>query len=133
MYHAGALRAITGGREMGLVVSMPPNPSHLEAIDPFVEGLARAAGTLVDAPGAPVFDPTRSLPILIHGDASFPGQAIVAETLNLSRLPGYPDWWADSIIVKNHSGSGRPGTSRRFYAAGSRGSDSMSVTGNPGA
>ena len=49
-----------GGRAMDVVVSMPPNPSHLEAIDPVVEGMARAAGTVVDTPGAPTFDPTRS-------------------------------------------------------------------------
>ena len=87
-YHAGAQRAIKGGREMDLVVSMPPNPSHLEAIDPVVEGMARAAGTVADAPGAPAFDPARSLPILIHGDAAFPGQGVVAETLNLQPAAG---------------------------------------------
>jgi 2-oxoglutarate dehydrogenase E1 component len=103
-YHAGAHRAIKGGREMDLVVSMPPNPSHLEAIDPIVEGMARAAGTVVDAAGAPVFDPTRSLPILIHGDAAFPGQGIVAETLNLSRLPGYQTGGTIHIIVNNQLG-----------------------------
>jgi len=103
-YHAGAHRAIKGGREMELVVSMPPNPSHLEAIDPIVEGMARAAGTVVDSAGAPVFDPTRSLPILIHGDAAFPGQGIVAETLNLSRLPGYQTGGTIHIIVNNQLG-----------------------------
>ena len=46
-YHAGALRAIRGGAQLDLVVSMPPNPSHLEAVDPVVEGMARAAGTIV--------------------------------------------------------------------------------------
>ena len=86
-YHAGVRRAIKGGERMDLVVSMPPNPSHLEAVDPVVEGMARAAGTSVDAPGAPTFDPSRSVPMLIHGDAAFPGQGVVAETLNLSRLP----------------------------------------------
>jgi 2-oxoglutarate dehydrogenase E1 component len=103
-YHAGAHRAIKGGREMDLVVSMPPNPSHLEAIDPIVEGMARAAGTIADTPGAPVFDPTRGLPILIHGDAAFPGQGIVAETLNLSRLPGYHTGGTIHIIVNNQLG-----------------------------
>jgi len=103
-YHAGAHRAIKGGQAMDLVVSMPPNPSHLEAIDPIVEGMARAAGTVVDAPGAPVFDPTRSLPILIHGDAAFPGQGIVAETLNLSRLPGYQTGGTIHIIANNQLG-----------------------------
>jgi 2-oxoglutarate dehydrogenase E1 component len=103
-YHAGAHRAITGGREIDLVVSMPPNPSHLEAVDPVVEGMARAAGTSVDGAGAPKFDPEASIPILIHGDAAFPGQGIVAETLNLSRLPGYNTGGTIHIIVNNQLG-----------------------------
>jgi len=88
-YHAGAHRAIKDGREIAMEVSMPPNPSHLEAVDPVAEGMARAAGTDTTTPGAPRFDPARSVPILIHGDAAFPGQGIVAETLNLGRLQGY--------------------------------------------
>jgi 2-oxoglutarate dehydrogenase E1 component len=103
-YHAGARRAMQGGRAVEVVVSMPPNPSHLEAIDPIVEGMARAAGTVVDSPGAPTFDPTRSLPILIHGDAAFPGQGVVAETLNLSRLPGYRTGGTIHIIANNQLG-----------------------------
>ncbi len=103
-YHAGAHRAIAGGPEMDLVVSMPPNPSHLEAVDPVVEGMARAAGTQVEGGGAPEFDPARSLPILIHGDAAFPGQGVVAETLNLSRLPGYNTGGTIHIIVNNQLG-----------------------------
>jgi 2-oxoglutarate dehydrogenase E1 component len=103
-YHAGAHRAIKDGREMDLVISMPPNPSHLEAVDPVVEGMARAAGTLTDRGGAPEFDPARSLPVLIHGDAAFPGQGIVAETLNLSRLPGYDTGGTIHIIVNNQLG-----------------------------
>jgi 2-oxoglutarate dehydrogenase E1 component len=103
-YHAGAHRAFKGGRAMDLVVSMPPNPSHLEAVDPVVEGMARAAGTIVDGPGAPKFDPSRSVPILIHGDAAFPGQGVVAETLNLSRLPGYKTGGTIHVIVNNQLG-----------------------------
>jgi 2-oxoglutarate dehydrogenase E1 component len=103
-YHAGAHRAIKGGEAMDLVVSMPPNPSHLEAVDPVVEGMARAAGTTVDGGGAPRFDPARSVPILIHGDAAFPGQGVVAETLNLSRLPGYSTGGTIHIIVNNQLG-----------------------------
>src|SRR3954471_16989698 len=103
-YHAGARRAMKGGRAGELVVSMPPNPSHLEAIDPVVEGMARAAGTVVDSAGPPTFDPMRSLPILIHGDAAFPGQGVVAETLNLSRLPGYRTGGTIHIIVNNQLG-----------------------------
>jgi 2-oxoglutarate dehydrogenase E1 component len=103
-YHAGAHRAIKDGERFDLVVSMPPNPSHLEAVNPVVEGMARAAGTSVHPAGEPVFDPSRSLPILIHGDAAFPGQGIVAETLNLSRLPGYHTGGTIHIIVNNQLG-----------------------------
>ena len=103
-YHAGAHRAIKGGEALDLVVSMPPNPSHLEAVDPIVEGMARAAGTTVEGPGAPKFDPARSVPILIHGDAAFPGQGVVAETLNLSRLPGYNTGGTIHIIANNQLG-----------------------------
>jgi 2-oxoglutarate dehydrogenase E1 component len=103
-YHAGAHRAIQDGRAMNLEISMPPNPSHLEAIDPIVEGMARAAGTSSDTGGAPRFDPSRSLPILIHGDAAFPGQGIVAETLNLSRLRGYDTGGTIHIIANNQLG-----------------------------
>jgi 2-oxoglutarate dehydrogenase E1 component len=103
-YHAGAHRAIKGGEELELVISMPPNPSHLEAVDPVVEGMARAAGTDVKSGGASTFDPAVSLPILIHGDAAFPGQGVVAETLNLSRLPGYGTGGTIHIIVNNQLG-----------------------------
>ena len=119
-YHAGARRAMKGGRAVEVVVSMPPNPSHLEAIDPVVEGMARAAGTVVDSPGAPTFDPTRSLPILIHGDAAFPGQGVVAETLNLSRLPGYRTGGTIHIIVNNQLGftTGAEDAYSTSYASG---------------
>jgi 2-oxoglutarate dehydrogenase E1 component len=119
-YHAGAHRAIKGGRAMDLVVSMPSNPSHLEAVDPIVEGMARAAGTAVDAPGAPRFDPARSVPILIHGDAAFPGQGVVAETLNLSRLPGYSTGGTIHIIVNNQLGftTGSEDAYSTSYASG---------------
>src|SRR5688572_24990841 len=103
-YHAGAQRAIKDGHEIKLAVSMPPNPSHLEAVDPIVEGMARAAGTITSAAGAPTFDPSRSVPILIHGDAAFPGQGIVAETLNLSRLCGWDTGGTIHIIVNNQLG-----------------------------
>ena len=103
-YHAGAQRAVKDGRAMNLEISMPPNPSHLEAVDPVVEGMARAAGTTSEGGGAPTFDPSRSVPILIHGDAAFPGQGIVAETLNLSRLRGYDTGGTIHIIANNQLG-----------------------------
>jgi len=103
-YHLGASRMVEGGDEVDLVISMPPNPSHLEAINPVLEGMARAAGTDVSAPGAPVFDPDTVLPILIHGDAAFPGQGVVAETLNLHRLGGYTTGGTIHIIANNQIG-----------------------------
>jgi 2-oxoglutarate dehydrogenase E1 component len=100
-YHAGARTESRGGR---ITVSMAPNPSHLEAVNPVVVGMARAVGTTVDAPGAPQFDGGITLPILIHGDAAFPGQGIVAETLNLSRLAGYDTGGTIHIIANNQLG-----------------------------
>ncbi len=103
-YHLGAHRAIDGGASVEMVLTLPPNPSHVEAVNPVVEGMARAAGTRVDGSGAPRFDPKLSLPILIHGDAAFPGQGVVAETLNLSRLPGYHTGGTIHLIANNQLG-----------------------------
>jgi 2-oxoglutarate dehydrogenase E1 component len=99
-YHAGASTAATGQ----MFVSMAPNPSHLEAVNPVVAGMARAAGTFADAPGPPRFDGRTTLPVLIHGDMAFPGQGIVAETLNLSRLSGYDTGGTVHIIANNQLG-----------------------------
>jgi 2-oxoglutarate dehydrogenase E1 component len=119
-YHLGASRAVHGGEAVDLVVSMPPNPSHLEAIDPVLEGMARAAGTDASRPGAPVFDPDAVLPILIHGDLAFPGQGVVAETLNLHRLDGYSTGGTIHIIANNQIGfTTDPGDSySTLYASG---------------
>ncbi len=100
-YHAGA---ITTGPASHTYVTMPPNPSHLEAVNPVVAGMARAAGTVTDQPGPPRFDGVLTLPILIHGDMAFPGQGIVAETLNLSRLSGYETAGTIHIIANNQLG-----------------------------
>lgn len=118
-YHAGALRAVRNGDENRLVVSMAPNPSHLEHVNPVVAGMARAAGSKVDQPGPPVFDPLLSLPVLIHGDASFPGQGIVAETLNMYRLPGYRVGGTIHLIANNQLGfTANPRASRStLYAS----------------
>jgi 2-oxoglutarate dehydrogenase E1 component len=100
-YHEGIRRVVRGDNSAGLTLTMPPNPSHLEVVNPVVEGMARAAGTSVNLPGAPEFDPRATLQILVHGDAAFPGQGIVAETFNLSQLPGY--WTGGTIhIISNN-------------------------------
>jgi 2-oxoglutarate dehydrogenase E1 component len=103
-YHAGAARAVPEGLTVRLIISMPPNPSHLEYVDPVLQGMARAADTAMDHAGPPVFFPKASLPILIHGDASFPGQGVVAETLNMSQLSGYYTAGTVHIITNNQLG-----------------------------
>jgi 2-oxoglutarate dehydrogenase E1 component len=103
-YHAGSNRALRDGDVVDLVISMAPNPSHLEHVNPVVLGMDRAAGTEVSQPGPPQFDHGRSIPILIHGDAAFPGQGVVAETLNFYRVPGYTTGGAIHIIANNQVG-----------------------------
>ncbi len=104
-YHAGArVEARPDGLPKQVVISMPPNPSHLEAVDPVLNGMARAAATTAGQPGAPLVDKGKVLAILIHGDAAFPGQGIVAETLNLSRLDGYDVGGIIHLIANNQLG-----------------------------
>jgi 2-oxoglutarate dehydrogenase E1 component len=104
-YHAGArVEAQPGGLPKQVVISMPPNPSHLEAVDPVLNGMARAAATTVNQPGPAMVDKGKVLAILIHGDAAFPGQGVVAETLNLSRLDGYDVGGIIHIIANNQVG-----------------------------
>jgi 2-oxoglutarate dehydrogenase E1 component len=108
-YHKGTRRtvrkAVTGDDPLpGLIISMPPNPSHLELINPIAAGMERAAGTRTDHRGAPKFNPDLTLQILIHGDASFPSQGVVAETLNLAQLEGYWTGGTIHIIANNQLG-----------------------------
>lgn len=103
-YHKGVLQTLRSGDSDRLVVSMAPNPSHLELVNPVILGMARAAGTIVDQPGPVEFIPGLSLPILIHGDASFSGQGVVAETLNLRYLHGYDVGGTIHIIANNQLG-----------------------------
>jgi 2-oxoglutarate dehydrogenase E1 component len=103
-YHLGARRALRGGQAVEVVVTLPPNPSHLEAVNPVVEGMARAAGTQVDGPGLPRFDPAVTIPVLIHGDAAFPAQGVVAETLNLAQVEGYATGGTVHLIANNQLG-----------------------------
>jgi len=103
-YHSGAVRQLGGSDNVALTVTLAPNPSHLEAVNPVVEGMARAAGTHTRERGPARFDPTRTLPLLIHGDAAFPAQGVVAETLNLYRLEGYTTGGTLHIIANNQLG-----------------------------
>ncbi|HVY55194.1 MAG TPA: thiamine pyrophosphate-dependent enzyme, partial [Thermodesulfobacteriota bacterium] len=103
-YHEGARHAVITGREIDMQITLSPNPSHLESVNPVVEGMARAAGTTVDTSGKPRFDPAVSLPIIVHGDAAFPGQGVVSETLNMCRLPGYTTGGTIHIITNNQLG-----------------------------
>ncbi len=103
-YHEGARHAVSNGKPIDMEITLAPNPSHLESVNPVVEGMTRAAGTKVDKPGAPIFDPAVSLPVIVHGDSAFPGQGIVSETLNLSRLPGYNTGGTIHIIINNQLG-----------------------------
>ena len=100
-YHQGArgVRETADGHEVSLAVV--PNPSHLEFVDPVVEGLVRARQD-VDR------DRLSKLAVLLHGDAAFAGEGIVAETLNLSQLPGYKTGGTIHIVVNNQLGFTTP-------------------------
>ena len=101
-YHLSA----TGTRKTAsgeVTITLAPNPSHLEAVDPVVEGWTRAEQTDRSS-GAGIHDPSVALPILIHGDASFAGQGVVAETLNLSSLDGYTTGGTLHLISNNQVG-----------------------------
>ncbi len=102
-YHLGALHEFTGGLS-AMPVTLVPNPSHLEYVNPVAEGHTRAAQDRRDRPGPPVQDDKASLALLIHGDASFPGQGIVSETLNLSRIAGYSTGGTIHIVANNQIG-----------------------------
>jgi len=98
-YHLGATgtRKMESGRE--IVVSVSPNPSHLEAVDPVVEGIVRPKQ---DRLGDTARE--RVIPVLVHGDAAFAGQGVVAETLNLSGLDGYTTGGTIHVIINNQIG-----------------------------
>jgi 2-oxoglutarate decarboxylase len=105
-YHQGAVgeRETATGKKVKLTLS--PNPSHLEAVDPVVEGMVRARqDDLKDRVGLPreeVID--RAIPVLLHGDAAFAGQGVVMETLNLANLRGYRTGGTIHIIINNQIG-----------------------------
>jgi 2-oxoglutarate dehydrogenase E1 component len=101
-YHLSASESRTT-RTGEVQVTLAANPSHLEAVDPVVEGLTRAEQT-DRSRGAGVHDPTVALPVLIHGDASFAGQGVVAETFNLHALDGYSTGGTLHVIANNQVG-----------------------------
>ncbi|MGP4079475.1 2-oxoglutarate dehydrogenase E1 component [Pseudalkalibacillus sp. R45] len=100
-YHLGADREIEEENHEPACITLANNPSHLEFVDPVVEGYARAAQEDRGSAGYPKQDVSKSFSILIHGDAAFPGEGIVAETLNLSQLPGYKTGGTVHIIANN--------------------------------
>jgi 2-oxoglutarate dehydrogenase E1 component len=103
-YHLGYMRAYKESGVAEMPITLVPNPSHLEFVNAVVEGHARAAQELRTANSQPARDDKAALAILIHGDAAFPGQGIVAETLNLSRLKGYATGGTIHIIANNQIG-----------------------------
>ncbi len=90
-YHLGLNSQLDSENAVKAKVSLANNPSHLEYAGAVVEGFTRAAQDIRNKPGYPIENNKSALAIVIHGDAAFPGEGIVAETLNLSRLRGYPD------------------------------------------
>ncbi len=98
-YHLGfSADCVTSGQRT-IHLSLTPNPSHLEAVNPVVEGRMRAKQRRFEDR-----DRRLGVPILIHGDAAFAGQGLVAETLNLSQLPGYQTGGTIHIVVNNQIG-----------------------------
>src|SRR5438552_2154599 len=99
-YHLGyrTVRKLPSGGEVEIRLSA--NPSHLEAVDPVVEGTARARQRIRDD----TEHRRKVLPLLLHGDAAFAGQGIVAETLNMSQLAGYSTGGTVHVVVNNQIG-----------------------------
>jgi 2-oxoglutarate dehydrogenase E1 component len=98
-YHAGFSTDVTPDSGAPVHLTLAANPSHLEAVNPVVEGKARARQDRLGANGT-----GRVLPVLIHGDAAFSGQGMVAETLNLAGLEGYSTGGALHIVLNNQIG-----------------------------
>jgi 2-oxoglutarate dehydrogenase E1 component len=98
-YHLGATGTRRSAEGHEITVSVAFNPSHLEAVDPVVEGIVRIKQDRIGDHAR-----ARVLPILIHGDAAFAGQGVVAETLNLSQLSGYHTGGTIHIVINNQIG-----------------------------
>jgi 2-oxoglutarate dehydrogenase E1 component len=108
-YHLGYanIRATASGKR--IKVSLLPNPSHLELVDPIQQGIVRCQQEITNDK-----DRTRVVPVTIHGDAAFTGQGIVSETLNLSELHGFRTGGTIHIIVNNQIGFTTPPGQGRF-------------------
>jgi 2-oxoglutarate decarboxylase len=98
-YHLGQVGKFQSRSGAAIGVELAANPSHLEAVDPVVEGIVRARQDHIDEP-----DSFSVLPILMHGDAAFAGQGVVAETLNMSDIKGYRVGGTIHIVVNNQIG-----------------------------
>jgi multifunctional 2-oxoglutarate metabolism enzyme len=103
-YHKGFAGVFTGRSARPIDVVLASNPSHLEAVDPVVEGMARARQDQFVHAGQGKGDPHPVLPLLIHGDAAFAGQGVVAETLNMSALAGYETGGTVHLVINNQLG-----------------------------
>ncbi|WP_432032644.1 multifunctional oxoglutarate decarboxylase/oxoglutarate dehydrogenase thiamine pyrophosphate-binding subunit/dihydrolipoyllysine-residue succinyltransferase subunit [Streptomyces antibioticus] len=99
-YHLGAEGTFTGLDGEQIKVSLVANPSHLEAVDPVLEGVARAKQDIINKGGTDF----TVLPVALHGDAAFAGQGVVAETLNMSQLRGYRTGGTVHIVINNQVG-----------------------------
>jgi 2-oxoglutarate decarboxylase len=98
-YHLGATGTHVADTGEQVAVALAPNPSHLESVNPVVEGMSRARQDAIgDREHAHV------LPLLLHGDAAFAGQGIVAETMHLSELHGYRTGGTIHVVVNNQIG-----------------------------
>ncbi|MEX1119349.1 MAG: 2-oxoglutarate dehydrogenase E1 component [Terrimicrobiaceae bacterium] len=99
-YHLGyqVVRKTICGEDVA--IRLAANPSHLEAVDPVVQGKARARQRVL----GDTVERRKVLPILVHGDAAFIGQGVIAETFNLSQLPGYRTGGTIHIVVNNQIG-----------------------------
>jgi multifunctional 2-oxoglutarate metabolism enzyme len=102
-YHHGATGVYNTTSGKQIMVTLQHNPSHLEAVDPVVEGRTRALQTDHTNP-VPVQDVRKAAPILIHGDAAFTGQGIIAEVFNLQSLQGYATGGTLHLIANNQIG-----------------------------
>ncbi|MGI9615519.1 MAG: multifunctional oxoglutarate decarboxylase/oxoglutarate dehydrogenase thiamine pyrophosphate-binding subunit/dihydrolipoyllysine-residue succinyltransferase subunit [Acidimicrobiales bacterium] len=97
-YHLGFEGKHTSPDGASIDIELAPNPSHLEAVDPVVEGISRAHMDQSDRGNWPI------LPLLLHGDAAFAGQGVVSETLNLSQIHGYRVGGTIHLVVNNQLG-----------------------------